>query len=63
MKKIITRCLLIICVLMSLVVVTSCKKESMGNYASSTIVGQITSISDSTINLTLGELTTNSQSR
>ena len=62
MKKIITRCLLIICVLMSLVVVTSCKKESISNYASSTIVGQIASISDSTVNLTLGELTTNSQS-
>ncbi len=60
MKKIIKRSLLISCIALALIVIVSCKKETTNNYASSTVVGQITSIKDSTVNLTLGEFDTNS---
>lgn len=61
MKKYFKTSLLLVIILLISLTTTSCKKNKTKNYASSTVIGQITKISNNSVTLTLGKLNNSNQ--
>lgn len=61
MKKYFKTSLLLVIILLIALTTTSCKKNKTKNYASSTVIGQITKISNNSVTLTLGKLNNSNQ--
>ena len=61
MKKYFKTSLLLVVILLIALTTISCKKNKTKNYASSTIIGQITKISNNSVTLTLGKLNNSNQ--
>lgn len=61
MKKYFKTSLLLVIILLIALTTTSCKKNKTKNYASSTVIGQITKISNNSVTLTLEKLNNSNQ--